>query len=162
MMALGQYYVSVTGLLSKSWQSIPKFLYLSSRAYNAAIKAEGNVYSSMFSKDGIHHTITVWESKEAMRYYFSGEEHVTAMKSLTVVSSYVKVHGYFMDEVPSVEEAIREWRKEGRRVYGEPEAKCGDLVPISNSIIDSDEMADERCCSSRNRQRHRKMFRLCH
>mmetsp|Transcript_35755 Transcript_35755/g.58263 ORF Transcript_35755/g.58263 Transcript_35755/m.58263 type:complete len:118 (-) Transcript_35755:153-506(-) len=83
----------------------------------------------MFSKDGIHHTITAWESKEALRYFFSGEEHFTAMKDLKDFSSYVKVHGYFTDELPSPVEAIDEWRNEGRRVYGEPTEKCGDMAP---------------------------------
>mmetsp|Transcript_11793 Transcript_11793/g.25127 ORF Transcript_11793/g.25127 Transcript_11793/m.25127 type:complete len:148 (+) Transcript_11793:158-601(+) len=129
MIALGKYYVSVTGLVTKNFLSTPKFMYLSSRAYNSALKADGNVYSSMFSKDGVYHTITVWESKEAMQYFFRDDAHTTAMKSLTVVSRYAKVHGYFADELPSSDEAIKEWRNEGRIVYGEPKKKCGDISP---------------------------------
>ena len=64
MMAPGKYYVSVTGLLTKNWLKVPKFLYYSGLAYNAAIKSNGNVYSSTFSRDGIYMTITVWVSKE--------------------------------------------------------------------------------------------------
>eukprot|EP00571_Detonula_confervacea_P016494 CAMPEP_0172307498 /NCGR_PEP_ID=MMETSP1058-20130122/8338_1 /TAXON_ID=83371 /ORGANISM="Detonula confervacea, Strain CCMP 353" /LENGTH=134 /DNA_ID=CAMNT_0013019677 /DNA_START=15 /DNA_END=419 /DNA_ORIENTATION=+ len=129
MIALGKYYVSVTGLLTKSWLSMPKFAYLSNVAYHDALKAEGNVASSTFLKDGVSHTITVWESKEAMREFFRGEAHANAMKSMKDVSIYVKVHGYFTDQQPTRAEAIDEWKKEGRRVYGEPNEKCGDLAP---------------------------------
>eukprot|EP00579_Thalassiosira_antarctica_P003167 CAMPEP_0201904362 /NCGR_PEP_ID=MMETSP0902-20130614/55958_1 /ASSEMBLY_ACC=CAM_ASM_000551 /TAXON_ID=420261 /ORGANISM="Thalassiosira antarctica, Strain CCMP982" /LENGTH=143 /DNA_ID=CAMNT_0048438447 /DNA_START=88 /DNA_END=519 /DNA_ORIENTATION=+ len=129
MIAPGTYYVSVTGLLTKSWFSMPKFFYLSNRAYNEALKTKGNISSSMFSTGGIYHTITVWESKDAMRDFFSGEDHINAMKSLKDVSSYVKVHGYFTDELPTATCAINEWKEEGRRVYGEPNEKCGDLAP---------------------------------
>jgi len=131
MIALGKYYVSVTGLLTKNVFVMPKFLYLSSRAYHSVLKAEGNVYSSMFTKDGVQHTITVWESKEAMRDFMVGEAHMNAMKSLKDVSKYAKVHGYFSDVLPTASEAIEEWKKGGRRVYGEPNAKCGDMVPIA-------------------------------
>ena len=131
MLALGKYYVSVTGLLTKGWFCIPKFLYRSSNAYNDALKAEGNVYSSMFTKkNGVQHTITVWESKEAMQMFMRGDAHSKAMGSLKEVSKYVKVHGYWTNEIPTVEQAIMEWFKYGRRVYGEPTAKCGDEMPV--------------------------------
>mmetsp|Transcript_24699 Transcript_24699/g.59547 ORF Transcript_24699/g.59547 Transcript_24699/m.59547 type:complete len:141 (-) Transcript_24699:76-498(-) len=130
MMALGEYYVSVTGLLPKSVFSMPKFLYLASRAYQDILKAEGNVYSCMFTRDGVQHTITVWESKEAMRKFMGGKAHVNAVNSLKDVSRYAKIHGYFTDERPTATEAISEWKKDGKRVYGEPRVKCGDLTPV--------------------------------
>ena len=69
------------------------------------------------------------ESKEVMREFFRGEAHATAMKSMKDVSRYAKVHGYFTDTVPvSVEDAILEWRTNGRRVYGEPMEAYGDCV----------------------------------
>lgn len=125
-MHVGKYYVSVTGLLVKNWLAAPKFIYISSRAYHAALKAEGNVYSTTFSKDGVQHTITVWESKAAMQKFMRGEAHMTCMKNLSAVSSYAKAHGFFADEMPPAEEAIKKWKFEGRRVYGEPNADFGD------------------------------------
>ena len=125
---LGKYYISVTGLLSSGWLSLPKFFCRATQAYNDASKAEGNVYSSMFTRDGIHHTITVWRSKEDMQRFMRGEAHSRAMKSLSEVSRYVKVHGYYSNEIPTVLEAIKRWKNEGRRVYGSPQEKCGDDV----------------------------------
>ena len=109
---LGKYYISVTGLLSNGWLSLPKFFCRATQAYHDALKAEGNVYSSMFTRDGIHHTITVWRSKEDMQRFMRGEAHSRAMKkSLSEVSRYVKVHGYYANEIPTVLEAIKRWKK---------------------------------------------------
>mmetsp|Transcript_6298 Transcript_6298/g.11298 ORF Transcript_6298/g.11298 Transcript_6298/m.11298 type:complete len:98 (-) Transcript_6298:107-400(-) len=69
------------------------------------------------------------ESKAAMQKFFSGEAHINAMKSMRRVSRYAKVHEYFTDKLPSARNAIDEWKKDGRRDYGEPKAKCGDLAP---------------------------------
>ena len=130
MPALGKYYVSVTGLLTKGWLCVPKFLYRSSNAYNDALKAEGNVYSSIFAMNGVQHTLTVWENKEAMQKFMRGDAHSKAMRSLKEVSRYVKVHGYWTNQIPSADEAIMEWKSNGRRVYGEPTAQCGDEMPV--------------------------------
>ena len=127
MVALAKYYVSVTGLITKGWLSIPKFLYLSSRAYHDALKADGNIKSSMFSKDGVQHTITVWKSREAMQNFMFSGAHLDCMKNMKVVSKYAKAYGYYSDEIPTTTQAIDEWEKEGRRVFGEPKADCGDL-----------------------------------
>ena len=69
------------------------------------------------------------ENKAAMQEFFSGEAHINAMKSMRRVSRYAKVHEYFTDKLPSARNAIDEWKKDGRRDYGEPKAKCGDLAP---------------------------------
>lgn len=66
-----------------------------------------------------------------MREFMSGEAHMEAMKSLKDVSIYVKVHGYFTDKPPTPTQAIKEWKNEGRRVYGDPRVNCGDMVPKS-------------------------------
>ena len=64
-----------------------------------------------------------------MQQFMRGEAHSRAMKSLSEVSRYVKVHGYYGNEIPTVLEAIKKWKNEGRRVYGSPQEKCGDDVP---------------------------------
>lgn len=63
-----------------------------------------------------------------MRDFFRGPAHLNAMKTMKDVSSYAKVHGYFTDEMPSADDAIHEWREEGRRVYGEARSKYGDCA----------------------------------
>jgi len=128
----GKYYVSVTGLATKSFLTTPKFFYYSGSAYKAAEQAQGNISSSKLSYEGIYMTITVWENKEVMRNYFRGEAHVAAMKQLKEVSCYAKIHGYFTDEIPSNSDAIEAWKMGGRRVHGEPNPIYGDVAEPSS------------------------------
>jgi len=44
-------------------------------------------------------------------------------KSLKDVSNYVKVHEYSPDELLTAACAVKEWKREGRWVYGEPNEK---------------------------------------
>ena len=64
-----------------------------------------------------------------MREFMTGEAHTTAMQSISSVSKYAKVHGYFTDDLPTADEAIEEWRHDGRRVFGPYIAKYGDPAP---------------------------------
>lgn len=128
----GKYYVSVTGLATKSILTTPKFFYYTAPAYTAAEQAQGNISSSRLSYEGIYMTITLWENKEVMRNYFRGEAHVAAMKQLKAVSSYAKIHGYFADEIPSNSDAIEAWKTGGRRVHGEPKPIYGDVAEPSS------------------------------
>lgn len=89
MMAQGKYYVAVTGLLNKNWRSKPKFFYNLSRAYNDAVKSNGNVYASMFSKEGIYLTITVWVSPEQV-FYFISMIHST-FNILTIIFDHTRI-----------------------------------------------------------------------
>lgn len=127
-MSAGKYYISVTGLVTKNILATPKFIWYSGPAFQAASIAEGVVHNSGLSYKDVHMTLSVWESKKAMLKYMRGSEHLAAMKVLKDVSSYGKIHGYFGDTIPSSEEAIELWKKDGRRVHGEPNADYGDEV----------------------------------
>ena len=126
-----QYYVSVTGLVVKGWRSVPKFLYLSHRAHQDSLQVKGNVSSKTFSRDGVQNTLTIWESKEEMQQFMRGDAHRKCMMSMKDVSTYVKVHGYYADKIPTVDEAFEQWKKHGRRVHGDPDSKYGDVVTTS-------------------------------
>lgn len=130
-----QYYVSVTGLGVKSLFHLPKFFYHSRRAFNDAQEAPGNISSRLTKYKSVYMTITVWESKEAMRNFFRGKAHVAAMKVNKEVSNYGKITGYFLnkdldeselEKKTSDEYAIQEWRGNGRRVLGDADSSLGD------------------------------------
>lgn len=124
----GRYYVSVTTLVLKSWLYAPKFFYYTSKAFKSAEQASGNISSIGTSYKGAHMTITVWENKEAMLKFFRGEAHAAAMKITKDISSYSKMCGYFTDEMPSHEDAIKVWKRDGRRVHGDADPLYGDKI----------------------------------
>ena len=121
-------YISVTGLILKSIWQMPRFQYLTFMAFRDAKTQIGNVRSSLFTRGGVYHTVTVWESKEAMRRFYVGDAHREAMKSMKDVASYVKIHGFDSDEMPSNDECLNLWRKGGRVVYGRPQQTHGDSI----------------------------------
>jgi hypothetical protein len=121
-----KYYISVTGLVCKSLFTTPKFFWYSTPAFRAAARADGIVHTSGLSYKDAHMTLSVWESKNSMSKFMRGKEHIAAMKVLKDVSSYGKIHGYFGDSIPSSEEAIAAWKKDGRLVHGDPNTDYGD------------------------------------
>ena len=124
----GKYYVSVTGLVTKSFLSTLKFYYYTTPAFRAAESSEGIISASGTSYKSVYMTVMLWESKEDMRKYFRGEAHIAAMKQLKDVSRYGKIHGYFTDKLPSNTEAIEMWKKEGRIIHGELSNLYGDIL----------------------------------
>mmetsp|Transcript_5362 Transcript_5362/g.7760 ORF Transcript_5362/g.7760 Transcript_5362/m.7760 type:complete len:133 (+) Transcript_5362:64-462(+) len=121
-------FVSITGFVTKDLLSTVKFFYYTSRAFNSAQVADGNVSSTKFLAGGVYMTLTVWRDKESMRKYYIGGEHLEAMRQTKSLGQYAKVYSYLTDEVPSKEKAIEMWRNEGRIVHGEPDLKYGDKI----------------------------------
>jgi len=119
-------YISVTGLVLRGIWQMPRFQYLTIRAFLNA-KAQ-NVRSSLLTRGDVYHTVTVWESKEEMRRFYAGDAHREAMKATRDVASYVKVHGFDCDEMPSDDECLELWREAGRVVYGSPQERHGDSI----------------------------------
>ena len=111
------YYISITALNVKSTLLLPKFFYhvihiaLQSRA------AEGNVLTDLKRVDGRFHTMTVWEDKESMRKFMFSGAHAKAMKIIKEIANMewgTKVHGYQSESIPSWEEALEIWDREGK------------------------------------------------
>ena len=116
---MARYYVSVTGLQLKSIWYAPKFWRRTIPAFAQAEQAEGNVYCQTKSRDGVHHTLTVWDSRESMRKFMFSGAHAQAMKILKEVANLetTKVYGYESDEIPTWEQALQEWDAHGK-LYG--------------------------------------------
>ena len=130
-------FVSITGFVTKDLLSTAKFFYYTTRAFHSAQSAEGNISSTKFAAGGVFMTLTVWDSKESMRKYYLGGEHLVAMRQTKSLGQYAKVYSYLTDEVPTKEKAIELWRNEGRIVHGEPDPKYGDEIASDISTEES-------------------------
>ena len=106
-------YVSVTGLKPKGLIGWIRFWILTIPASKDAQKAEGIIQCAFDSRSGYQHTLTVWKSKEHMLGYLSSPTHLKAMKNFSNIGSG-KVYGYEADTMPSWENALTEWDKNGR------------------------------------------------
>ncbi len=108
-------YVSITGLkLNKAYHT-PRFWYHAVRSMIQAKAASGNISAEARTINGIHHTMTVWESKDAMRAYLVAGAHLKAMKSFKAMATG-KVLGFEADRAPPWDEVHALWQAKGREV----------------------------------------------
>ena len=116
-----KYYVSVTGLQLKSILYYPRFIIHAVPSSIQAEKAEGNVIAKTMARNGIQHTLTVWENRQAMLKYMRAGAHLQAMKITNQVSAPegTKVYGYESDTIPTWDEALELWDLHGTR-HGKP------------------------------------------
>lgn len=110
-----KYYVSVTGLKVKSLWYFPMFLKHAIPSFQQAQRAAGNVFAETKAKNGIQHTLTVWEDKKSMMLFLRSGAHAQAMKVTQQISdmSETKVYGYESDILPTWEEALKQWEEHG-------------------------------------------------
>ena len=106
-------YVSVTGITPKGLIGWIRFWALTVPASKNAQKAEGILLCEFNSHNHFQHTLTVWKAKKQMLAYVSSPAHLRAMKSISKIGSG-KVYGYETDAMPSWQDALVEWDKNGR------------------------------------------------
>lgn len=128
-------YVSITGLLVKSFSAYPRFYYHALPTLKQAMQAPGNISTTVTTYKGIQFTMTAWENREYMLQYLHTGAHLEAMKAVLAVGSYVKVFSYWLDldkdTIPNWSHARRLWERNGRVVIGKPCKAFGDVVAIT-------------------------------
>jgi hypothetical protein len=110
-----KYYVSVTGLELDSLLGYPQFIYHAVPSMMQAKRSPGNVMADGRMVGSVHHTLTVWEDKMAMRRFMMSGAHVKAMKSFDSFATGT-TYGYEADEIPTWDEALRLLNEKGRRI----------------------------------------------
>lgn len=110
-------HVSVTGMDVQSWWLLPTFIRFARDSMIQAKNSEGNVHAEGGYSRGVHHTLTVWEDRDAMSNYLRSGAHKEAMARSKDIGTFVQVYGYDSDEIPSMKEAIQLWQEYGRVVF---------------------------------------------
>jgi hypothetical protein len=105
-------YVSITGLKPEGLIGWIRFLALTIPASKDAQKAEGILHCAFNSRNGYKHTLTVWKSKKHMLAFLTSPSHLKAMKFFSKIGSG-KVYGYEANSIPSWEDALTKWDKNG-------------------------------------------------
>lgn len=122
-----KYYVSVTGLRVKSMWHMPRFIYYISRIDSAS--AAGNIETMFTGRNGVQHTLTVWDDRKSMMRFLASGPHAAAMKATSAISAVdgTKVYGYYSDTIPTWDEALALWDEHGT-MHGKkpPKAKNND------------------------------------
>lgn len=108
-------YVSITGLQVRRVWHIPSFWLHAMRSMAQARNAHGNISADARTIDGVHHTLSVWTDKDAMRAYLTAGPHLEAMRLFPNIATG-KVVGYLAKQSPDWSEVHAIWQERGRVV----------------------------------------------
>ena len=111
----GSLYISLTGLKLKSRIHYPRFMWHRVRAMAQARISVGNLYAHGKVVDGVHHTLSVWTSENAMRAYLTSGAHLAAMKAFRSIATG-KTCGFHATQRPDWSEVPAIWQERGREV----------------------------------------------
>lgn len=106
-------HVSVTGLKVNAFWQMPVFFWHAIPSFQQARRAPGVLFAEVCKRDGVQHTLTVWEDRSAMRNFMTSGAHLIAMRAFRSFATG-RIHGYEADAIPSWDEAIEQWRLHGR------------------------------------------------
>jgi hypothetical protein len=108
-------YVSITGLELKSLVHAPAFWWHAIRSMGQAQSSPGLVSAEARLINGIHHTLTVWESEAAMRAYLTTGAHLAAMKAFHGIATGRTI-GFLTEATPDWDEVHALWVLRGNAV----------------------------------------------
>mmetsp|Transcript_5275 Transcript_5275/g.6906 ORF Transcript_5275/g.6906 Transcript_5275/m.6906 type:complete len:177 (+) Transcript_5275:147-677(+) len=115
----GTYYISITGLKLISPFHFPKFAFYNAPTMKQANEAKGNIMAEGSYKNGIFHTLTVWEDRKAMTKFMVSGAHAKAIKMWKDVADQEssKVYGYESKEIPDWKKALEIWTANAKSPY---------------------------------------------
>lgn len=107
------FYVSITGLKVRSWKYIPAFWWHAVRSKIQADRAPGILFVGVKKINGVHHTLTAWQSREAMKSYIMSGSHKRAMPVFHKIATG-QTFGFEASRLPDWDEVHRLWREHGK------------------------------------------------
>ena len=108
-------YVSITGLKIKRAWYLPVFWFFAVRSMAQARRAPGNLRAEARKIAGVHHTLSVWSDRTAMRTYLAQGAHLQAMRLYPHIATG-KVIGFAAPKAPEWSQVHDIWRAQGRDV----------------------------------------------
>lgn len=108
-------YVSITGLRVRHPRHDTLFWEHAVASMLQAQSAPGNLRAEARTVDDVHHTLSVWESREAMLAYLRSGPHLEAMRLFREIATG-KVLGLHTATVPRWADVPKLWREQGRDV----------------------------------------------
>lgn len=84
----------------------------------AARSSNGNISAGARTIKGVHHTLSVWQSRDAMVQFIHGRVHARAIKAFPDIAMG-KTLGFYADAAPDWESAVARWHAEAK-TYAQP------------------------------------------
>lgn len=108
-------YVSITGLeLKRVWHA-PIFWRHAIASMSQAKQADGCLNADARTINGVHHTFSIWQSRDKMLQYLRTGAHLKAMQKFEKIATG-KVLGFDTDTPPNWSEVHDLWVQRGKTV----------------------------------------------
>ncbi len=108
-----QFYVSITGLRVRSFWFVLTFWRHAVASKIQSEKAPGILHSDVKRINGIQHTLTAWENREAMKKFIYSGPHAQAIRVFRKIATG-KTFGFEATKLPTWEEVHALWNEHGQ------------------------------------------------
>ena len=105
--------IAITGFRPKNLLKKFRFFSHAVPLFQLAKKSRGNIHAERFTHQSYYHTITAWESRDAMMGFVYSPAHQKAIDLYDVLGEGLTCH-YESEEIPSSKDALDYWRANGR------------------------------------------------
>ena len=105
--------IAITGLKPKNLLKKFRFFSHAVPLFQLAKKSRGNIHAERFTHQSYYHTITAWESRDAMMGFVYSPAHQKAIDLYDVLGEGLTCH-YESEEIPSSKDALDYWRANGQ------------------------------------------------
>ena len=105
--------IAITGFKPKNLLKKFRFLSHAVPLFQLAQKSPGNIHTERFTHQGYYHTLTLWESRDAMMSYVYSSAHQKAIDLYDFLGEGLTCH-YESGEIPSSKHALDYWRANGQ------------------------------------------------
>ena len=107
-------YVSITGLRLKRPWHIFRFYRHAVPSFREARSAKGNQKAEVKTINGVHHTLTVWDTEASMRDFIYSGAHLNAIRAFGSIATG-KTFGFETDQIPDWDAVHRLWSEYGEK-----------------------------------------------
>jgi hypothetical protein len=105
--------IAITGFRPKNLLKKFRFFSHAVPLFQLAKKSRGNIHAERFTHQSYYHTITAWESRDAMMGFVYSPAHQKAIDLYDVLGEGLTCH-YESEEIPSSKDALDYWRANGQ------------------------------------------------
>ena len=105
--------IAITGFKPKNLLKKFRFLSHAVPLFKLAQKSRGNIHAERFTHQGYYHTLTAWESRDAMMGFVYSPAHQKAIDLYDVLGEGLTCH-YESEEIPSSKHALDYWKANGQ------------------------------------------------
>lgn len=105
---------AIGGVRLKSWLTAPEFFWRARQALIQAQESRGCHHASVFPRDDIYFSLTVWDDQQAMHAYARSGPHARLLRVTPRLAHVLYFHHFPCTDIPKPTEALKRWREQSQ------------------------------------------------